>query len=48
MGELGIADRHVFRAPQKLRVRNLYIYIEGSAALSVHIAVRDLLRSDEG
>jgi GrpB-like predicted nucleotidyltransferase (UPF0157 family) len=47
MGELGIADRHAFRAPQKLPVRNLYVCIEGSAALSNHLAVRDLLRGDE-
>jgi GrpB-like predicted nucleotidyltransferase (UPF0157 family) len=46
MGELGIADRHAFRAPQKLPVRNLYVCIEGSAALRNHLAVRDLLRSD--
>jgi GrpB-like predicted nucleotidyltransferase (UPF0157 family) len=48
MGELGIADRHAFRAPQKLPVRNLYVCIEGSAALRNHLAVRDLLRIDEG
>jgi GrpB-like predicted nucleotidyltransferase (UPF0157 family) len=48
MGELGISDRHAFRAPQKLPVRNLYVCIEGSAALRNHLAVRDLLRSDEG
>jgi len=48
MGELGIADRHAFRAPQKVPVRNLYVCIEGSAALRNHLAMRDLLRSDEG
>jgi GrpB-like predicted nucleotidyltransferase (UPF0157 family) len=48
MGELGITDRHAFRAPQKLPVRNLYVCIEGSAALRNHLAVRDLLRSNEG
>jgi len=47
MGELGIANRHAFRAPQKLPVRNLYVCIEGSAALRNHLAVRDLLRGDE-
>ncbi|KAH3996242.1 hypothetical protein HBH98_117510 [Parastagonospora nodorum] len=48
MGELGIPDRHAFRAPQKLPVRNLYVCIEGSAALRNHLAVRELLRNDEG
>jgi GrpB-like predicted nucleotidyltransferase (UPF0157 family) len=48
MGELGIANRHAFRAPQKLPIRNLYVCIEGSAALRNHLAVRDLLREDEG
>jgi GrpB-like predicted nucleotidyltransferase (UPF0157 family) len=48
MGELGIVDRHAFRAPQRVPVRNLYVCIEGSTALRNHLAVRDLLRSDEG
>jgi GrpB-like predicted nucleotidyltransferase (UPF0157 family) len=47
MGELGIADRYAFRAPQKLPGRNLYVCIVGSAALRNHLAVRDLLRSDQ-
>jgi hypothetical protein len=46
MGELGIADRHAFRAPQKLPVRNLYVSIEGSAAVRNHLALRNLLRGD--
>jgi GrpB-like predicted nucleotidyltransferase (UPF0157 family) len=48
MGELGIANRHAFREPRKSPVRNLYVCVEGSAALRNHLAVRDLLRSDEG
>jgi GrpB-like predicted nucleotidyltransferase (UPF0157 family) len=48
MGELGIANRHAFRAPQTVPVRNLYVCVEGSAALRNHLAVRDLLRGDEG
>jgi GrpB-like predicted nucleotidyltransferase (UPF0157 family) len=48
MGELGIAHRHAFRAPQKVPIRNLYVCVEGSAALRNHLAVRDLLRGDEG
>jgi GrpB-like predicted nucleotidyltransferase (UPF0157 family) len=48
MGELGIPDRHTFRAPQKLPIRNLYVCTEGSVALRNHLAVRDLLRADEG
>jgi GrpB-like predicted nucleotidyltransferase (UPF0157 family) len=47
MGELGIAERHAFRTPQKVPVRNLYVCVEGSAALRNHLAVRDLLRGDE-
>jgi hypothetical protein len=46
-GELGIANQHAFRAPQKLPVRNLYICIKGSAALRNHLAVSNLLRRDE-
>jgi GrpB-like predicted nucleotidyltransferase (UPF0157 family) len=47
MGELGIADRHAFRAPQKLPAQNLYVCIEGSPALRNHLAVRNLLRGDK-
>ncbi|KAJ4289076.1 hypothetical protein N0V90_011418 [Kalmusia sp. IMI 367209] len=47
MGELGIKDRHAFRAPHQLPTRNLYVCIEGSAALRNHFAVRDLLRENK-
>jgi GrpB-like predicted nucleotidyltransferase (UPF0157 family) len=46
MGELGIADRHAFRAPGRVPDMNLYVCIEGCAALRNHIGVRDLLRRD--
>jgi GrpB-like predicted nucleotidyltransferase (UPF0157 family) len=48
MGELGITDQHAFCAPQKFPVRNLYVCIEGFAALRNHLAVRDMLRNHEG
>lgn len=47
MGELDIPDRHAFRSPLQYPTRNLYVCIQGSAALRNHIAVRDLLRRDE-
>lgn len=47
MGELYIRDRHAFRAPGLLPVRNLYVCIEGSAALRNHLGVRDLLLRDK-
>jgi GrpB-like predicted nucleotidyltransferase (UPF0157 family) len=46
MGELGIVDRHAFRAPGRVPEMNLYVCIEGCAALRNHIGVRDLLRRD--
>jgi GrpB-like predicted nucleotidyltransferase (UPF0157 family) len=46
MGELGIADRHAFRAPGRVPEMNLYVCIEGCAALRNHIGVRNLLKRD--
>lgn len=48
MGELGIADRHAFRAPGRMPEMNLYVCIEGCAALRNHLAIRELLRSNQG
>lgn len=47
MGELSIKDRHAFRAPGMEPVRNLYVCVEGSAALRNHLGVRELLLRDE-
>lgn len=47
MGELYITDRHAFRAPGMEPVRNLYVCVEGSAALRNHLGVRNLLLKDE-
>ncbi|KAH7072321.1 hypothetical protein BKA63DRAFT_66887 [Paraphoma chrysanthemicola] len=46
MGELGIQDRHAFRAPLAQPTRNLYVCVQNSSALRNHLAVRDLLRQD--
>lgn len=48
MGELGIADRHAFRAPGRMPEMNLYVCIEGCAALRNHLAIRELLKRDQG
>ena len=45
-GDLGITDRHAFRAPDREPARSVYVVIEGSLALRNHLAVRDLLRRD--
>ena len=47
LGDLGIADRHAFRAPDQDPARSVYVVIDGSLALRNHVAVRDLLRRDE-
>jgi GrpB-like predicted nucleotidyltransferase (UPF0157 family) len=45
-GDLGIPDRHAFRAPDDGIRRNVYVCVEGCLALRNHLAVRDLLRED--
>lgn len=47
MGELYIEHRHAFRAPGLEPVRNLYVCVEGSAALRNHLGVKRLLMEDE-
>jgi GrpB-like predicted nucleotidyltransferase (UPF0157 family) len=47
LGEWGIPDRHVFRRPDALPTRNLYVCIEGSASLRNHLLVRDICRRDD-
>ena len=45
-GDLGIADRYAFGAPDREPLRSVYLVIEGSLALRNHLAMRDLLRRD--
>jgi GrpB-like predicted nucleotidyltransferase (UPF0157 family) len=46
LGDLGIPDRHAFRAPDADPPRNVYVVVDGCLALRNHLAVRDLLRRD--
>jgi GrpB-like predicted nucleotidyltransferase (UPF0157 family) len=46
LGELGITDRHAFRAPDHSPSRNVYVVVDGCLALRNHLALRDLLRRD--
>ena len=46
-GDLGIPDRHAFRAPDDDPARSVYVVIDASLALRNHLAVRDLLLRDE-
>jgi GrpB-like predicted nucleotidyltransferase (UPF0157 family) len=48
MGELGIPDRHALRSPSQLPPRHLYVCVQNSPSLRNHLAVRDLLRKDDG
>lgn len=45
IGDLGIPDRHAFRAPAELPRHNLYVALETSTALRNHLAIRDHLRA---
>lgn len=46
-GELGIPLRWAFQEPERLSGTNTYVVVSGSLSLRNHIAVRDILRSDE-
>jgi GrpB-like predicted nucleotidyltransferase (UPF0157 family) len=45
-GELGIDDRHAFKAPDDQPRRNIYVCLDGCLALRNHLAVREALRSN--
>jgi GrpB-like predicted nucleotidyltransferase (UPF0157 family) len=44
LGDLGVPDRHVLRAPDDLPRQNVYVIVEGCLALRNHLGVRDALR----
>ncbi len=46
LGEMGVPDRHAFRAPADGIRRNVYVAVEGCLSLRNHLGVRDVLRSD--
>lgn len=46
-GELGIPDRWAFWEPDRLVGTNTYVVVAGSLALHNHIALRDVLRTDD-
>lgn len=46
-GELGVPDRFATAAPPRFAPTNTYVAVEGSVALRNHLAVRDVLRSDD-
>ena len=45
-GDLGVPDRHAFRAPDEAPPRNVYVVVDGCLALRNHLALRDVLRRD--
>jgi GrpB-like predicted nucleotidyltransferase (UPF0157 family) len=47
LGDLGIPDRHAFRALPVGPRRNVYVAVQGCLALRNHLAVRELLRADD-
>jgi GrpB-like predicted nucleotidyltransferase (UPF0157 family) len=44
LGDLGIADRHAFVAPDSTPRRHVYVVVEGSLSLRNHLIVRGALR----
>lgn len=46
LGELGIADRHVFKDPNQSPPRNLYVCVDGAAQTRNHLGIRNTLRSN--
>jgi GrpB-like predicted nucleotidyltransferase (UPF0157 family) len=47
MGEMGVPQRWVCRAPDGGIRTNTYVVVDGSLSLRNHIGVRDVLRSDD-
>ncbi|WP_457208751.1 GrpB family protein [Nocardioides sp. P5_C9_2] len=43
-GDLGVAGREAFRAPDRAPYRHVYVCAEGTTNLRNHLAVRDVLR----
>ena len=46
LGDLGVTDRHAFRAPDHSPPRNVYVVVDGCLAMRNHLALRDVLRRD--
>lgn len=47
LGELGIPQRWAFKQPARLSGTNTYVVVDGCLSLRNHLAVRDVLRTDE-
>jgi GrpB-like predicted nucleotidyltransferase (UPF0157 family) len=48
LGDLGVPQRWAFRAPDGGVRTNTYVTVAGCLSLRNHLAVRDVLRADEG
>ncbi|MGH3259491.1 MAG: GrpB family protein, partial [Streptosporangiaceae bacterium] len=48
LGDLGIPKRWAFRTPERLLRTNTYVIVDGCLSLRNHLAVRDVLRADQG
>jgi GrpB-like predicted nucleotidyltransferase (UPF0157 family) len=46
-GDLGVADREAFRAPDRAPYRHVYVCTAGTTNVRNHLAVRDVLRRRE-
>jgi len=47
LGELGIAGRYCVKDSEQTPPRNIYVCVEGAAALRNHLGLRDVLRRDD-
>jgi GrpB-like predicted nucleotidyltransferase (UPF0157 family) len=47
LGNLGIADRYAFTAPEGSVRQNTYVTVDGCLSVRNHLALRDVLRNDE-
>ncbi len=46
LGDLGIADRYAFTAPEGSIRQNTYVTVDGCLSVRNHLALRDVLRGD--
>jgi GrpB-like predicted nucleotidyltransferase (UPF0157 family) len=46
LGEMGVPDRHAFKAPPGAIRQNTYVIVDGCLSLRNHLGLRDVLRDD--
>ncbi len=46
LGDMGVADRYAFKAPNEVIRHNTYVIVDGCLSLRNHLGLREVLRGD--